>query len=58
MQCPYHKVLIKMLLKIFYRELDQLSKMVVDNVSGGTLVKLSYGVTTTLLHQVLKQNKG
>ena len=54
MQCLNHEVPNKILLQIFYRALDQLNKMVVDNVVGGSLVRLSYSVASTLLDQVTK----
>lgn len=55
MKCPNYEVSEKMLFQNFYRALDQLNKVVVDNMVGGSLVKLSYNVAVTLLDQITKK---
>lgn len=52
LHCPNHQVSENMLVKIFYQALDPLNKNVVDNVAGGSLVKLTQYVDSNLLDEV------
>ncbi|XP_047264469.1 uncharacterized protein LOC124896741 [Capsicum annuum] len=58
MHYPNHEVSEKMLLQIFYWALDPLNKTMVDNESGGSLMKLTYHEASNLLAEVTKQNRG
>lgn len=52
MKCTNHEILEKIPVQIFYRELDELNMMVANNAVGGSIIKKSYSVTTSLLNQV------
>lgn len=54
---PNHEVLDNILLQIFYRALNQLKKIVVDNAVGGSIIKQTVGVASRLLDQVTKQSR-
>lgn len=47
-----------MLIQIFYWALDQMNKIMVDNTSRGSLVKLPYKVVSNVLNQVTILTRG
>lgn len=47
-----------MILQVFYRALDSLNKIMVDNAAGGSLMKLNYRVEMYFLGEVAKQDPG
>lgn len=51
MQYPNYEVSEEILLQMFYRESDKLSRIVVDNAVSGSLVKLSYDVVATFFYR-------
>lgn len=52
MKCTHQEMLEKMLLQIFYRILYQINKFILDSATGGSFVKSSYGVISSVLDQV------
>lgn len=46
-----------MFLQVFYRALDPLNITVVDNIVGGSLVKLHYNATMELLREATNKNQ-
>ncbi|KAF3660194.1 hypothetical protein FXO38_12248 [Capsicum annuum] len=56
-QCPNHKMTDEHLMEIFYRALNSLTKLIVDNSAGGAFIKITFTEATDMLERMTKTSR-